>query len=128
MIFRRITGHIKNQDWLAVALDFVIVVVGVFIGIQVANWNDARTEYQQETKALVALRDELQSSIDITQAKAAAYAQATEAGRRSLAFLSENDSCVEGCWDRIVDFMHASQWQSLEINNSTYRIKFYLKK
>ncbi|MEM7430358.1 MAG: hypothetical protein AAF351_00335 [Pseudomonadota bacterium] len=121
MLFRRIAGHIKNQDWLAVALDFVIVVVGVFIGIQVANWNDARTEYQQETSALIALRDELQASIATTQSRAKAYAQAAAAGRRSLAFISENDRCTEDCWDRVVDFMHASQWQSLEINHSTYR-------
>ena len=33
MILRRITQHIKAQNWFAVGLDYVIVVVGVFIGI-----------------------------------------------------------------------------------------------
>lgn len=42
MILRRISEHVKAQNWFAVAIDFVIVVVGVFIGIQVANWNAAR--------------------------------------------------------------------------------------
>ena len=37
MILRRITEHVKAQNWFAVAIDFVIVVVGVFIGIQVSN-------------------------------------------------------------------------------------------
>ena len=41
MLLRRITEHVKAQNWTAVALDFFIVVIGVFIGIQVANWNDA---------------------------------------------------------------------------------------
>ena len=36
--------HVKDQDWTVVVIDFVIVVVGVFIGIQVANWNDARLD------------------------------------------------------------------------------------
>ncbi|WP_411816568.1 hypothetical protein [Hyphococcus sp. DH-69] len=49
MILRRITEHVKAQNWTAVALDFFIVVAGVFIGIQVANWNDA-----QQSKAQVA--------------------------------------------------------------------------
>ena len=40
MLLRRITEHVKAQNWTAVALDFVIVVVGVFIGIQVSNWNE----------------------------------------------------------------------------------------
>lgn len=41
MLLRRVTENVKAQNWTAVALDFVIVVVGVFIGIQVANWNAA---------------------------------------------------------------------------------------
>ena len=44
MLLRRITEHVKAQNWTAVALDFLIVVMGVFIGIQVSNWNDARQE------------------------------------------------------------------------------------
>ena len=40
MLLRRITQHVNEQNWFAVWLDFVIVVVGVFIGIQVSNWND----------------------------------------------------------------------------------------
>ncbi|WP_375202692.1 hypothetical protein [Hyphococcus sp.] len=42
MLLRRVIDHVKHQNWTAVALDFVIVVVGVFIGIQVSNWNAAR--------------------------------------------------------------------------------------
>ncbi len=42
MLLRSITKHVKDQNWFAVGIDFFIVVVGVFIGIQVANWNDAR--------------------------------------------------------------------------------------
>jgi len=48
MLLRRITEHVKAQNWTAVALDFVIVVVGVFIGIQVSNWNEVRKERQRE--------------------------------------------------------------------------------
>ena len=42
MLLRRITQHVKDQNWFAVLIDFAIVVFGVFIGIQVANWNAAR--------------------------------------------------------------------------------------
>ena len=44
MILRRITLHLKNQNWFAVWLDITVVVFSVFIGIQVANWNDLRIE------------------------------------------------------------------------------------
>jgi len=41
MILRSVTKHVREQNWFAVGIDFLIVVVGVFIGIQVANWNAA---------------------------------------------------------------------------------------
>ena len=41
MILRRLTKHVKDQNWFAVGLDFLIVVIGVFVGMQVSNWNDA---------------------------------------------------------------------------------------
>jgi len=39
MILRSVTKHVKDQNWFAVFLDLLIVVIGVFIGIQVSNWN-----------------------------------------------------------------------------------------
>ncbi len=42
MIPRRLTKHVKDQNWFAVVLDFLIVVAGVSFGIQLGNWNEAR--------------------------------------------------------------------------------------
>jgi hypothetical protein len=47
MILRRLSDHVKHQNWFAVGLDFVIVVTGVFIGLQVSNWNDSRETRQR---------------------------------------------------------------------------------
>ena len=44
MLLRRISEHVKDQNWTAIALDFVIVVIGVFMGIQLGSWNAARAE------------------------------------------------------------------------------------
>ena len=59
MLLRRITQHVKAQNWTAVALDFVIVVVGVFIGIQVANWNDGLAEKTAFERQLSTVRVEM---------------------------------------------------------------------
>ncbi len=59
MILRRLTEHVKAQNWFAVAIDFVIVVVGVFIGIQVSNWNAARADRVSERHYLAQLRQDL---------------------------------------------------------------------
>lgn len=50
MILRRLTKHVKDQNWFAVALDFVIVVVGILIAFQITNWSASRQDnliYQQ---------------------------------------------------------------------------------
>ena len=59
MLFRRVAHHVKEQNWTAVAIDFIIVVVGVFIGLQVANWNDARSENERVATQLASFRTEL---------------------------------------------------------------------
>jgi len=61
MLLRRVIEHVKHQNWTAVALDFVIVVMGVFIGIQVSNWNAARAESAREQQALAAILDDLRA-------------------------------------------------------------------
>ena len=42
MILRRLTENLKQQHWTAIAIELVIVVLGVFIGMQVSNWNEDR--------------------------------------------------------------------------------------
>lgn len=59
MILRRITEHVKAQNWFAVVIDFFIVVLGVFIGIQVANWDDTRKDRADEALFLEDLHEDI---------------------------------------------------------------------
>ena len=59
MLLRRITKHVKDQNWFAVALDFVIVVVGILIAFQITNWSEARRDVRAERALLERLHDEL---------------------------------------------------------------------
>ena len=71
MLLRRVTKHVSDQNWFAVFIDFLIVVVGVFIGIQVANWNDARVEVVREQEVLVAILDDLKNDLAIIESSSA---------------------------------------------------------
>ena len=44
MLLRRISKHVKDQNWFAVFLDFFIVVAGILIAFQITEWNEAREE------------------------------------------------------------------------------------
>lgn len=64
MVLRRVTEHVKAQNWTAVALDFVIVIAGVFIGIQVSNWNASRQERSLERDYVERLHADFALSIE----------------------------------------------------------------
>jgi hypothetical protein len=47
MILRRVMEHLRKQEWTAIGIDFVIVVVGVLVATEVSNWNATRLLRQQ---------------------------------------------------------------------------------
>ncbi len=120
MILRHITEHVKAQNWLAIAIDFVIVVVGVFIGIQVSNWNAARALSALEREKLAELRIELEEAVSDTRQWQAFLGGVSAAGERSLAFLERGEACTDDCWRVLVGFFHASQLTDVTVSRETY--------
>jgi hypothetical protein len=64
MILRRLTENLRAQNWTAISIEFLIVVIGVFIGTQVSNWNEERIEKRETAQLLLELRPALQSFTD----------------------------------------------------------------
>lgn len=62
MLLRRITQHVKDQNWFAVGLDFVIVVFGVFMGFQVQQWNEHRKNLSDTQEYLARLAADMEIS------------------------------------------------------------------
>ena len=58
MLLRRFIQHVSDQNWFAVAIDLVIVVFGVFIGIQVSNWNNERVALAEEEQLVARVGQE----------------------------------------------------------------------
>jgi hypothetical protein len=59
MIFRRLALHLKDQNWTAIAIEFVLLVLGVFLGMQVSNWNQQRQQSDLARSYLVRLGNDL---------------------------------------------------------------------
>ena len=111
MLLRRITQHVKEQNWTAIAIDFVIVVVGVFIGIQVSNWNEVRGFQEREIRLLQELRQEVALNAKRNRVLAEGLQIGADSARRILAAAEGDDAaCSVDCWSLVVDLMHASQW------------------
>lgn len=63
MRMRRIVDHIRSLHWTLIGVDFVIVVIGVFVGMQVTNWNESRNLEHRKATALGRMHDESEANI-----------------------------------------------------------------
>lgn len=59
MLLRRLTQSLKEQNWTAILIEFVLLVLGVFLGIQVSNWNAEREDRLKGAAFTARLRDDL---------------------------------------------------------------------
>lgn len=58
-MLRHVTAHLRRQDWTAVVIELIVVVVGVFIGVQASNWNEQRETDQKAAVFTERLRADL---------------------------------------------------------------------
>ena len=67
MLLRRITQHVKDQNWFAVFLDFFIVVVGVFVGMQVQQQYAERARRVADGQYMERLHTEITDLVSIRE-------------------------------------------------------------
>lgn len=108
MLLRRMIEHVKAQNWTAVGLDFFIVVVGVFIGIQLGNWNDARIREASADSARANLIANLRRDIEEFEEREAYYLQ-----------LYEHADIVLGVMNAPETLEEVGEWRFLE---SSFRL------
>lgn len=91
MILRRLSQHLREQNWTAIAIEFVLLVVGVFLGIQVANWNDDRVDRKSERDYLERLQLEIVEILPQAQAAQASLADRAARIEELRAFLATGE-------------------------------------
>ena len=64
MLLRSLTKHVRNQNWFAVFLDFLIVVVGILIAFQITSWSEMLEQGGLEESYLIRLGGDLDETID----------------------------------------------------------------
>ena len=89
MILRRVIEHVREQNWTAIGIDFVIVVVGVFVGIQVANWNAALADERLGRAYAARLTADLERDLASRRALVAYYGAVLGNVERTDALLAD---------------------------------------
>ena len=62
MILRRFMKHITDQNWLAVGLDVIVVITGIFLGMQVTDWNEERKNNAEISTIISQLHNDAETS------------------------------------------------------------------
>jgi len=78
VLLRKITKHVKDQNWFAVGIDFWSVVVGVFFGIQIGNWNETRLDQVAYEQAYDRMVIEARNNIETLEESIALHAPMIE--------------------------------------------------
>jgi len=96
MILRRLTMHVKDQNWFAVGLDFVIVVVGVGVALMAQQWITDRQQRADMRVAEAALQIDLFSNYRNATERLAVAACRKEAYQAIAAQLLESGETWTG--------------------------------
>jgi len=64
MTFKRAVAKLRAQDWSAILIELMIVIVGVYIGMWVANRNQESVERQDTIRLLNQLRPEIRYQVE----------------------------------------------------------------
>ncbi|MBA4802632.1 MAG: hypothetical protein H2040_12295 [Euryhalocaulis sp.] len=118
MLLRRMMTHVRDQNWVAVGLDFLIVVLGVFIGLQAANWNEVRNERANEATYLKSLHADLAASANLLDGHLAHIARRQHA-LSTLANAEKGDIAREGFDDLMR--MGLYELEFLSVQRNTYQ-------
>lgn len=120
MVVRRIFESIQTRNISYLAVELIIVIVGVFIGIQVSNWNDERIERSRAHSYLERIRDDLDADVHNFHDRLAFWQKVSGYGELGLHYATTGDSRNASQWDLLLAYFQASQLAEFYTTRSTY--------
>jgi hypothetical protein len=121
MLLHRVVEHVKAQSWTAIAIDFVIVVAGVFVGMQVNNWNLDRLDAQRAHGYLLRIQADIAADIEAIERREAYWKRVVDYGRAAISYAEEGELQHGSRWQTVLAFYQASQVAPYHTEDTTYR-------
>jgi hypothetical protein len=118
MILRRLSQSLKEQNWTAIWIEFILLVAGVFLGIQVSNWNAARLEQKRADELFARLINDLQSEKNNVESLRDYYGTTAAYAKVALRELEAKGSVDPEVF--VISAYQASQWQEAISSRSTF--------
>lgn len=120
MILRRLFTAFRKQDWFTVVVETLIVVFGVFIGLQVNNWNEARAEHQRAEEYLARIRVDLVSDMAQLSRNQSFWQNVADEAQVAVRFAETGEMEGASDWQILLAFLNASQSWQFTFIDTTY--------
>ena len=118
MLLRRVIEHVRTQNWIAVAIDFAIVVIGVFLGIQVANWNAERLQAREGAQFTQRLKADLGAELENWQSLVQYLEVVRQNADRAIAILEGKEQATDEAL--LIHAYRATQYFYYQRRRSTF--------
>ncbi|WP_118857624.1 hypothetical protein [Sphingomonas mesophila] len=122
MIFKRLYADLRAQNWLAIAIELAIVIVGVFIGVQVANWNEARIEKAATERMLDQLVPELGAQLEFFDSAEVYFATTRRFADQALAAWQGDPAVSDERF--VIAAYQATQIYGIGLNSENWTLTF----
>lgn len=120
MLLRRIKQHVVNENWFAVCVDFVIVVVGVYVGIEVSNWNESRQEDLRAQEYLERIQSDLVLDRFEANSRMKFWSRVIEYGEAAIAHAEDGTLYQDSVGQTVLAYYQASQIDPYTAVSTTY--------
>src|SRR5262245_59104463 len=120
MMLRRVIDHFRRQEWTAIVIDFVITVAGVFVGIQVSNWNADRIDRVRARAYLERIRTDLDADLAGYADRLDFWGKVAAYGARGLDYAETGEAGTQSPWDLLLAYFQASQVAEFNTTRTTY--------
>ena len=120
MILRRFTDALRRQDWFTVTIETLMVVLGVFLGLQVNSWNEARADAERSREYLSRIRAELVSDMTQLERHRGLWQVGANEGYVAISYAETAARGGATDWEILRAFLHASQSFQLSFVDTTY--------
>lgn len=110
-MIRRISKQFADYPWFALAVEFVVVVVGVLLALQVDVWADRRADRELEQAYLMRLVEDLELE-DSRMADAARFAESRLQAAELLESIASGEGPPDHSRARLVWAVETVTWRS----------------
>ena len=118
MLPRQLLKSFRGRDWSSLGLEVLILVLGVFLGMEAANWNEDRQNRALAASYVERLATDLEAELTIWEDFHAYFSTTRDHARSAL----DGFVATEGGLDQafLIDLFQASQERSFSTRRATY--------